>query len=102
MNWNFKLDKKQVQVYTRVFGLCCLFFILFNQGSKSNKFISQELSFWISITGIILLSISLNLKLQGKNDEKLNFFQRNTPLILGLSMSILLAIFWMTNNYKFS
>ena len=99
MNNFFKLDKKQIEVYSKIIGFGCLFIVLFNQSSKSYRFIPQEISFWISIIGIIFLSINLNLKVKGKNDDNLNFFQRNTPLILGLTMAIAFAIFWITNNY---
>ena len=99
MNNFLKLNKKQIEAYSKIIGFGCLFIVLFNQAFNSAKFIPQELSFWISIIGIIFLSINLNIKVKGKNDEDLNFFQRNTPLILGITMALIMSIFWITNNY---
>ena len=99
MNWNFKIDKKIVEIYSKMIGFGCLFIVLFNQSSKSYRFMPEEISFWISIVGIIFFSLHFNLKFKGKNEENLSFFQRNTPFILGIIISTVIAIFFTAISY---
>lgn len=83
MNKEF-LSKKNIEVFTRILGFICLFFAMNKQ-------------FLISIWGIILLSISLNLNVRVP-EENPNFYQRNTPLIFGLSTAFFLSLFFVCNN----
>lgn len=91
--------KKQIEVCTRIIGLLCLFFVIARSTSmpKADN-LAQESSFVVAVFGIIFLSISLNLQLKVV-DENPNFFQRNTPLIYGCVLAILLSIFFIYNNF---
>lgn len=99
MNNFLKLNKKQIEAYSKIIGFGCTFIVLFNQASQSHRFIPQEISFWISIVGIIFFSLHFNLKFKGKNEENLSFFQRNTPFILGIIISTVIAIFFTAISY---
>ena len=97
MNKEF-LSKKNIEVGTRILGLICLFFVINKQIFKSNSNPStQDIQFLISIWGIIFLSISLNFKVK-VTEENPNFYQRNTPLIFGLSIAFFLSLFFVCNN----
>ena len=92
-------NKTKLQHWTMLLGFLCMFFGVLNQNQKSYIHISQELIFWVTIAGIVFLSIGINLKIQTKDEENLNFLKRNSPLIWGLSAALLLIIFWVANNY---
>ena len=97
MNKEF-LSKRNIEVWTRILGLICLFLVINKQFFKSyGVSSSQDIQFLISIWGIILLSISLNLKVKVA-EENPNFYQRNTPLIFGLSIAFFLSLFFICNN----
>ena len=93
------LSKEQIQKYSFAIGFFCLFYSVVSKSYRSQNFSTQEIGFWISIAGIIFLSIGLNLKVQQTNEENLGFIKKNTPLIFGLIISIIFIIIWIANNY---
>ncbi len=72
MNMVSKINKGVIERFSRLLGLACLSVVVINQTSHNG--FSQETAFWISILGIICLSVTYNLKMSSRSEEELNFF----------------------------
>lgn len=91
-----KISRKQLESLTRVAGICCLVFAVYNQTRKTDGNNVQELSFWFAIAGIVFLSISYNVRMRPRN---LSFLQRNKVILPFMIVTILIVIVWIVTNY---
>jgi FtsH-binding integral membrane protein len=92
------MDNKKIQSLTRTAGLACLFLVIIGQVFKNQNFVPQTYLPYLSILGLVFLSISLYLKVKSGRINQTNFPVKLILIFLVVLISGLLLIFYLTKQ----